>query len=94
MNERLMTCEEFDALPSSRAKAAERERELLAILRRLTFQREFLQLAGVWFACRWMVMGHLITDFPSHWQNGLDLALLGMHDHAHEMRLLAAEAPQ
>lgn len=48
-----------------------------------------MQLAPIWLACRWKVIGH-----PLHrWPHGSDLAfdLLGMIDYAAEMRLLCKE---
>lgn len=50
-------------------------------------EREFLQLAGVYFACRWAVMGHRIPQVPAI-RNFDDLSwhMLGMHDYQWAMR--------
>lgn len=52
---------------------------------------EFLKVAGTWMACRWLVMGHEIEPAVEEWNGGLEGFLLGMHDQAHEMRLILEE---
>ena len=61
----------------------------------MTFEREFLKLASVWFHCRWQVMGNHGTDRygriafrGAHDHDSLVFALLGDHDYAAEMRLI------
>jgi hypothetical protein len=51
-------------------------------------QREFFRLAGVYLACRLCVMG---GEVVGHQKGPLDFELLGMKDHAIEMRLLIEE---
>lgn len=53
---------------------------------------EFLSLAGTWMACRWLVMGHVLDVNPAGWISGLEGYLLGMHDIAHEMRIICEES--
>lgn len=53
------------------------------------FEHEFLDLAKWYLSCRWKCMGHVVEDDP--YPGSLEWALLGMHDHAHEMRLMIGE---
>lgn len=55
----------------------------------MKFQREFLGLAKWYLACRLRVMGGDVENWNPG--GGLEGSLLGMLDHAHEMRLLCAE---
>ncbi len=43
-------------------------------------------------ACRWLVMGHELDAPRAGWDGGLAACLLGMHDNAHEIRIMAEEA--
>ncbi|MGE5487307.1 MAG: hypothetical protein ACM3ZB_05740 [bacterium] len=52
-------------------------------------QREFFRLAAGWLACRFAVM-HGVDPLTGLY-SPLDLSLLGMIDHAAEMRALVAE---
>lgn len=57
---------------------------------RRRFERELLRdLAPVWLACRWRIMGHsLMGKWP---KPDLAFDLLGMCDYQSEMRILAKE---
>ena len=56
----------------------------------ISFEREFLiNLAPVWLACRWKLMGHQLHGWP--FRSDLEYDLLGLCDYGHEMRLLANE---
>lgn len=57
----------------------------------MALSREFLKVAGTYLACRWLVMGHEIEPVVAGWNGGLEGFLLGMHDQAHEMRLICNE---
>jgi hypothetical protein len=54
------------------------------------WEREFLKLAGVWLACRWTVLGGQIPGCVEA-RGPLELQILGMVDHAWELRLLIEE---
>jgi hypothetical protein len=54
-------------------------------------QREFIQLAAVYLACRLRAMGGDVTGLEPR-KGPLHFSLLGMRDYAHEMRLLIQEA--
>ena len=57
------------------------------------WEREFLKLAAVWLACRWTVLGGQIPGSVES-RGPLEYQLLGMSDHAWEMRLLLNEVSQ
>jgi hypothetical protein len=52
-------------------------------------EREFLQLAGTYLACRWEVMGHLVEGAgrqPVTTFRQMEWPMLGMVDYQREMR--------
>jgi hypothetical protein len=57
---------------------------------RLSFEREFLKLAGTWLKCRYRVMhGDALIGCPIPFDLPYDF--LGCNDSWHEMRLLCVE---
>lgn len=54
------------------------------------FEHELLiQLAPIYLACRWKVMGHQLRGW--HCKSDLEFDLIGMMDYACEMRLLCED---
>lgn len=69
-------------------------------MNRLAFEREFLKLAGIAFACIWELMGNQIPGRklyciegadPEVLRRNLEFSALGLVDHCQEMRLLCQE---